>query len=194
MNNSISKKELFTNPQKSKKPIIIAGILVSVIVAISLFIFVGLGGKGSEKYFGSPVAEARSYVGKNISMTLVNPIIEDGNIKISLEEVDKNSIVSFEVENNEKQTIPMMAYITPSGRLFVGSSMCEPCRGTKFSLAGETLVCDTCKTTYTIESHEFLSGAKVCGSYPPVYMNPTVVNGNIIISKEEVSKWKIRAL
>ena len=87
----------------------------------------------------------------------------------------------------------MMAYITPSGRLFVGSSLCEPCRGKTFSLAGETIVCDTCKTTYNIENHEFISGAKICSTYPPVNMKPEIIDGKIVIQKEEVLKWKIRA-
>ncbi|MEW5921355.1 MAG: hypothetical protein AB1796_10520 [Bacillota bacterium] len=79
--------------------------------------------------FGEPVVEPRSYVGKLISMTEVEPLIENEMIKIPLAAVDGNDIVSFTVENDEGFAVPLMAYITPSGRLFAGSSMCEPCRG-----------------------------------------------------------------
>jgi len=99
----------------------------------------------------------------------------------------------FEIENNENQLVPLMMYITPSGRIFAGSSMCEPCRGRTFSLAGETLVCDTCKTTYNIETHEFISGSPTCGKYPPVNMSPIIEDGMVIIELEEVLNWKIRA-
>ena len=127
-------------------------------------------------------------------MTEVEPLIEDDMIKIPLAVVDGNSIVSFTVENDEGFAVPLMAYITPSGRLFAGSSMCEPCRGRTFSLAGETLVCDTCRTTYTIENHQFITGSTACGAYPPVYMEPQVEDGTINIELDKVLSWRIRAL
>lgn len=187
------KKEQFTQPQKSKLPLIVGAVAVVLAVA---FIASQLGGTGEAdvEYFGEPVAATRSYIGEFISMTEVEPIIEDGKIKLSFDDVDQASIVYFEAENDEGTVVPLMAYITPSGRLFAGSSMCEPCRGRTFSLAGETLVCDVCRTTYTIEDHIFISGAEACGQYPPVNMNGTIEDGQIIIDQQEVLNWKIRTL
>lgn len=193
MNNFQNKKEQFTNPQKSKLPMIIATVLVIIAAASILFILTNKNSDEKGDYFGEPVANTRSYIGKFISMTTINPEIKDGKVVFSLDEVDKNNIVYFELANSENELVPLMAYITPSGRLFVGSSMCEPCRGRTFSLAGETMVCDTCKTTYNIETHEFLSGAPACGKLPPVNMNPTVENGNVIFDYNEVLNWRIRA-
>lgn len=187
-----SKREQFVKPQKSKMPIIAGGIAVILLASVLFFVFTS--NKTEEgSYFGAPIAEPRSYIGNLISMTTVEPVIEDGQIAISLNEVDENNIVYFEIENNINQMVPLMAYITPTGRLFVGSSMCEPCRGRTFSLAGETLVCDTCRTTYTIEDHKFLSGSKACGSYPPVNMNPRVEDGIIYINLDDVLNWRIRS-
>ncbi|WP_069999989.1 Fe-S-containing protein [Cellulosilyticum sp. I15G10I2] len=188
----LNKKEQFTQPQKSKLPLIM-GILGVTLVAVILFFMFGPSKKESNNYFGDPVAAERSYVGEVIAMTKIEPNIEDGKIKIPLDVVDQNNIVSFEIENNEQILVPLMAYITPTGRLFVGSSMCEPCRGRTFSLGGETLICDTCRTTYTIEDHEFISGAKACGAYPPVNMNPIVENNVISIELDEVLNWRIRS-
>lgn len=186
-----NKKDQFTQPEKSRLPFII-GVSVAL-VAIAFIIISNSGEKEEElEYFGDPIASERSYVGEFVSMTTVEPVIQNGKIEISLDEVDRNNIVNFEVENNENELVPLMAYITPTGRLFAGSSLCEPCRGRTFSLAGETLVCDTCRTTYTIEDHQFISGAPACGSYPPVYMNPKVEDGTIVIELDEVLKWRIR--
>lgn len=193
---SISKKEQFT-PKKNNLPLIVG--LVAVIVA-GVFVFTQFGGKGNPaaqnnvEYFGEVVATPRSYIGEFISMTPIEPVVEDGKVKIPLSVLEENSIVYFELENDEGTLVPLMAYITPSGRVFTGSSMCEPCRGRTFSLAGATLVCDVCSTTYTIEDHKFISGAQACGKYPPSYMEPVVEDGMIMFDHAEVLNWRIRAL
>ncbi len=143
---------------------------------------------------GSPILEERSYIGEFVSMTAVEATIEGEWLIIPLAAVNEHGIVYFEAENNEGFQVPLMAYVGPSGRIFAGSSMCEPCRGRTFSLAGETLVCDTCRTTYTIEEHEFISGSPVCGKYPPVSMDPIVEEGLIKIPLENILSWRIRAL
>ncbi|AOY77469.1 Fe-S-containing protein [Clostridium formicaceticum] len=186
-----SKKEQFMQAPKSRLPLMIAA-CCAVLAVVVLFVVLGASKQEEEKYFGDTVAASRSYVGEFISMTPIAPIVEDGQIKIALQDVDQNNIVFFEVENNEGDLVPLMAYITPSGRIFVGSSMCEPCRGRTFSLAGDTLVCDTCRTTYNIENHEFISGSSACGSYPPVNMNPEIQDEIIMIDLEEVLNWRVR--
>lgn len=189
-----NKREQFTKSERSKLPLILT-VCAVVIGAVLLFVSMGPNQQNQEGdvYFGEVVAASRSYIGEFISMTNVEATIEDGKIIVDFDEVDQNNIVYFEVENNENQMVPLMAYITPTGRVFAGSSMCEPCRGRKFSLAGETLVCDTCRTTYNIENHTFISGAPACGSYPPVNMNPQIEGDKIIIDLEEVLNWRIRA-
>lgn len=188
-----SKKDQFTTKQKSKLPLVLSGVAV-VLIAVIAFAFLSGGNDTQDvSYFGDPVVEARSYVGRLVSMTDIEPEIVDGEVRIPLNVVDENDIVYFEIANDQDELVPLMAYITPSGRLFVGSSMCEPCRGRTFSLAGETLVCDACKTTYDVESHEYLSGSVACGSYPPVNMNARVENGIIIFELQEVLSWRIRS-
>lgn len=192
MNNFQNKKEQFTSQQKSKRPIIVVVVLAIIAAGIAIFFITNKKVEEDSNYFGEPVADTRSYIGEVISMTRITPELKDGNVVFPLDEVDNNNIVYFELENSENELVPLMAYITPSGRLFVGSSMCEPCRGRTFSLAGETLVCDTCKTTYNIETHEFITGVEVCGQLPPMYMNPKVENGNVIIDYNEILNWRAR--
>ncbi len=190
MNKFESKKEQFAKPQRRKTSLYIGIVLAVVVAGAAIFLVSNQGAEDS--YFGDSVADARSYIGKLVSMTQIEPEIKDSSVVIPLEEVDSNSIVYFEVENDENELVPLMAYITPTGRLFVGSSMCEPCRGRKFSLAGETMVCDTCKTTYDIETHEFISGVPACGSLPPVNMNPIVEEGNVVVDYNEILSWRAR--
>ena len=192
----IEKRKQFSRAAKHNpyKNWIILGIAVLVVTIIFIFLATRLPETGASAFaFGEPEVESRSYVGKVISMTDVEPLMEDELIKIPLAEVESHGIVSFAVENDEGFAVPLMAYITPSGRVFAGSSMCEPCRGRTFSLAGETLVCDVCRTTYTIEDHQFIAGSQACGAYPPVYMEPLVENGTINIALAKVLNWRIRA-
>lgn len=188
---TFDKKEQFTQAQKSKLPLIIA-ICSIVVVFIGGFFMFKSQDKEDNNYFGEAVLKERSYIGTVIAGTKIEPVIENNQIKIPLSVVDQNNMVSFEIENSEGFLVPMMVYVTPTGRIFAGSSMCEPCRGRTFSLGGETLICDTCRTTYNVETQEFISGAKICGSYPPVSMNPTIQEDMVVIELEEVLNWRIR--
>jgi hypothetical protein len=188
----LEKRQQFVSPSKSKLPLVAVVIAIAIVTSVFFFFKTDSAGEAIGEFFSEPVAEPRSYLGNLYSMENIEPVIEDGRIKVPLNEVDKNNIVYFEVENNEGLMVPLMAYITPTGRLFAGSSMCEPCGGRRFSLAGETLVCDLCRTTYTIEDHIFISGSAACGSYPPVYMNPEIDDGMVSIDLDEVLNWRIR--
>jgi len=188
-----NKKEQFTKKTGRKIPMIIVLLAVVIAGAFGAFLLSGSSGDTAiDLPFGEPVANTRSYIGRVVSMTPVEPLIEAEKVSISLDLLEAYNIVYFEVENQDGFQVPLMAYITPSGRIFTGSSMCEPCQGRYFSLAGETLVCDACRTTYTIESHEFISGSRDCGSYPPVYMKPVVENGMVSIALEDILQWQIR--
>lgn len=193
-NDTSRKKAQFSGARKNRMPLVLVG--AAALIACLVLVFSALGRKPETEIdlAGQPVAAERSYVGRLVSMTVVEPVIEEEKIILSLEEIDAHNIVYFEAENSAGEAVPIMAYITPSGRLFVGSSMCEPCQGRTFSLAGETLVCDTCRTTYNIETREFISGSVICGQYPPVDFEPTLENGKIVIERGKVLEWRNRAL
>jgi hypothetical protein len=188
------KKELFTN-NKGPRPFLLIAIVAFITLGIisAFYIFSSGGDEAFDSPFGEPYAAERSYLGRVVSMTKVEPIIGSEQASIPMELLEANEIVYFEVTNEKGFAVPLMAYITPSGRIFTGSSMCEPCQGRYFSLAGETLVCDTCRTTYNIETHQFIAGSQDCGSYPPVFMKPTIENGMVGIALDDILQWQIRA-
>jgi len=184
------KREQFLVHKKSKLPVIIGVVVVLAVAFILLNTF--LSKKDTEANVGGgPVAASRSYVGKVVQMTPIQPVVENGLIKLNLADVDQSNIVGFEMKNDEGLLVPMMAYISSSGQLFVGASVCE-CGGHTFSLAGKTLVCNTCRTTYDIENQAFISGANICREYPPINMNATVENGMILLDQSKVLNWRIR--
>ena len=195
--NSAAKKNQFQTdrPQQRKGLLyIIVIVLIAGLALVSGYYLQQAGSSEAVGVSGEQVLAERSYIGEFISMTTVEATIDGDWLTIPLDVVDQNSIVYFEAENDEGFVVPLMAYVGPSGRIFAGSSMCEPCRGRTFSLAGDTLVCDTCRTTYTLEQHEFISGSPVCGKYPPVSMDPVVEEGLVKIPLVNILSWRIRAL
>jgi hypothetical protein len=189
----VSKKIKKLKEQKKRDPLIwIGGMSLILLLAIFIGVSTISQDKKGKDFFGSPIASARTYIGEVISAADVEPVIENGQIKIPFEEIDKNNMVHYEIENNEGELVPMMAYITPSGRLFAGSTFCEPCLSRKYDIAGETLVCDVCGTTYDIENHKFIEGSPSCGALPPIYMNPRVEDGMMILEHEKVLNWRRR--
>lgn len=187
------KKEQFINKKKNKS-LFIAGAVVVAIMIVTAGIMIPLYIQQKSAQTGSsrdPVAAPRSYIGKVENMKTISPTVENGKINISLAQVDELNIAGFEMENNEGFLVPMMVFITTSGRLFAGSSLCE-CGGREFSLAGKTVVCDTCRTTYDIETRKYISGVSICGKYPPVNMKSVVENGTVIIDESLILNFRPR--
>lgn len=190
MNQYNSKKEQFTKPRRNNKLLIVALLLIAGIAAGAA---IWLGSRVNDNDLeGQAVLAARSYVGRRVAMTTIEVGLSDGQVVFPLDLVDRHSIVYFEVKNDRSEAVPLMAYVTPSGRLFAGSSMCEPCRGRKFTLAGKTLVCDTCRTTFDIETQLFLAGVLSCGNLPPVDMEPQIKDGTVSIDYQKILDWKPR--
>jgi len=194
---SAAKRKQFQGASAVGKKRLLFVVLIALVavIAVTTGYYLLQGSQNDEgARLGSPALEGRSYIGEVVSMTEIDATVEGEWLTIPLAAVDEYGIVYFEAENDEGFQVPMMAYVGPSGRIFAGSSLCEPCRGRTFSLAGETLVCDTCRTTYTIEDHEFISGSPICGEYPPVSLDPIIEEGLIKIPMENILSWRIRAL
>lgn len=124
-----------------------------------------------------------------IEMTDIQADVEDGKIVFPLSEIKGNKLVYFEYKGST--TIPLLAYIGPSGKVITAVSVCEPCKGERFSIEGETLVCNTCGTVWKLETHEGISGG--CPQFPPEIIPNQVSKDKVLINKDSVEEWKPRA-
>lgn len=97
----LKKRQQFEPSRKGKLPLIAAVIAIVIFTSVFFFFKTDSEGEAIGEFFGESVAEPRSYLGELHSMENVEPIMEDGRIKVPLNEVDRNNIVYFEVENNE---------------------------------------------------------------------------------------------
>lgn len=185
------------NTQRKKRTRIVLGslglLLVIGVAVIMLSAQEAIPGFDDKYSIGKSV----SYKDKKIEMTEVKPEIGNGLIKFSLAELEKNYIEyamydpDFNIGNNQKG-LPIMAYITPAGRVIVASSFCEPCYSRKFHIEGDELVCNTCFTHWSLADLTGLYGG--CTKYPPQEFKYTVdqSSGMIVIKEDDVKAWRPR--
>ena len=81
------------------------------------------------------------------------------------------------------EKLAFMAYEL-NGKTHVRSNICPPCRSVGFSLKADTLVCDTCATTFNAETGEGIEGA--CIDFPKAAVSYSITDGNILMSGDDL--------
>jgi uncharacterized membrane protein len=129
------------------------------------------------------------YAGQNISMTDIQAKADNGRISIPLNVVMEKKMVYFVYEGNGVK-IPLLSYVTPSGRIVTAVSMCEPCRSTRFHISDKKIVCNACGTEWNLETLKGIQGG--CLNYPPDVIPSTIEGDRIRIDEKIVTQWKPR--
>jgi uncharacterized membrane protein len=178
--------------EKKKKPYWVP---ISLAAAAAILVVVGYwvvqGNTGADpKVTSQPKVSSKvDYAGQSIRMTDVQASVEKGIISIPLEIVKEKKMVRFEYENNGFR-LPLLAYLTPSGRIITAVSMCEPCRSTRFHIEDKKIVCNACATEWNLETLKGIQGG--CLNYPPDVIPSTVAKDRIQIDEKIVTQWRPR--
>ncbi|MBU2027015.1 MAG: DUF2318 domain-containing protein [Proteobacteria bacterium] len=176
--------------QKKKFPFVkMVVILLVLAVPLAWFILRNSPEAGLGSVAGTAVMEKVNYRDQRIAMTRVDAATDGGYTEIPVDVIKDKKIVYFEYNKGGKQ-MPLMAYITPSGKLVTAVSMCEPCRSTKFHIEGEEMVCNACGTRWTMEGLQGISGG--CLAYPPDVVAHTIEGGKVRIQDTIILDWKPR--
>lgn len=176
--------------EKKKFPLVkVIVILLVAAIPLAWFILRNSPEAASGSVAGTQITEKVSYKSQNIRMTPVDSVAGSGTIEIPVEIVKDKKIVYFEYNKGGKQ-VPLMAYITSSGKLVTAVSMCEPCRSTKFHIEGDEMVCNACGTRWTLEGLQGISGG--CLAYPPDVVAHTIEDGKVKIQETIILDWKPR--
>ncbi|MBM4351500.1 MAG: DUF2318 domain-containing protein [Deltaproteobacteria bacterium] len=185
------KKEKVMGDHQRKRlwiPISLATIAV-VLVGAGYWIIEGNSGANPRVSSQPKVSEKVDYAGQSIRMTDISAKAEKGKISIPLDIVMEKRMVRFEYENNGNK-IPLLAYITPTGKVVTAVSMCEPCKSTRFHIKDKSMVCNACYTEWQLETLKGISGG--CLNYPPDVIPSTVENNQIRIDEKIIKEWKPR--
>jgi len=168
------------------------------LIAVALIVLVGFtywliqrGSAAADPKIASQpkVAEKVDYVGQRINMTDVSAKVENGKISVPVETVLEKRMVRFDYESNGVK-IPLLSYVTQTGKVITAVSMCEPCRSTRFHIKDKTLVCNACGTEWNLETLKGIQGG--CLNYPPDVIPSTIVKKQIQIDEKTVAQWKPR--
>ncbi len=124
-----------------------------------------------------------------LQMTAISAMVENGKIGIPLDAVREKGLVRFSYRGAKGET-PLLAYVTPSGKVTTAVSLCEPCSSTRFFIQGNKIICSTCYTQWDLENLKGITGG--CTRYPPDKIQNTISNGSILIDESVVAKWQPR--
>ncbi len=185
------KKEKVLGEKKRKHlwiPIPLA-VVAAVLVVAGYWVIQGNTGANPKVSSQPKVSGNLDYTGQTIRMTDIQAKIEKGKISIPLDVVKEKKMVRFEYENNGVK-IPLLAYVTQTGRVVTAVSMCEPCRSTRFHINGKKIVCNACATEWNLETLKGIQGG--CLNYPPDVIPSTVEKDRIQIDEKIVTQWKPR--
>jgi uncharacterized membrane protein len=113
-----------------------------------------------------------------VKATWIMPQVTDDTVSIPVSEVNNNKIVHFNVADALGSEMTFMAYEL-DGKLNIRANVCPPCRSIGFSLNKNTLVCDTCQTTFKAKTGEGISGA--CVGFPKASVRYEINDGKIVV-------------
>src|SRR4030042_2851912 len=113
----------------------------------------------------------------------IEPQVAGDTVSIPVREVNNDKIVHFIVAVALGSEMAFMAYEV-DGKLNVRANVCPPCRSIGFSLSKDTLVCDTCRTTFKAKTGEGISGA--CVAYPKAAVTFETSDGKVVMKGNDL--------
>lgn len=172
--------------EKSLKKWVILGVIGLAIV----WVYVNLPSTINKVIASQPVvAAATLYPAGNKEMEEITPKVEGDKIILPFDVLQKNKLVRFTF-NDKNAPVPLLAYITNEGKIVTAISICEPCNSKQFHMKNETIVCNSCGTTWNLNTLEAISGS--CGKFPPDAIPNVLVGNEIQIDKSIVQSWRRR--
>ncbi len=191
MSSESKREKLLGEKKKISTWKIIAIILVAVALPVSWLIFKEGPQAESPRLTATQVTERFSYMNRSFSMAKVDVVVQKGAVEVPLGPVKMNRLVSFEYQRPDGR-VPLLAYITPSGKLVTAVAVCEPCRSTSFHIEGHEMVCNSCFTRWDLETLKGISGG--CLNYPPDTLRHEIQGGKLMIKELDLKNWKPRVI
>ncbi len=175
----------------SRKAKLIYSLFALGLTSIFLFIFMNhLPGGGHPVISQQPDVSMPSLTTDNsYSPVPIDATTDGGTISFSLALLLDKRIVEFEYQTTTSTT-PLLAFISPQGKLVTAIRMCEPCNAKTFRIEGDELACGNCETRWKLGNLEGIQGS--CQKYPPDPIPSQVIGSRVVINEDVVKNWKMR--
>ena len=113
-----------------------------------------------------------------IKATWVDAELQNDTVLLPIDVLTTYTNIHFKIDADGK-TYTYMAYEL-GGTVYVRANVCPPCRSIGFSLEGETLVCDRCRTVFDAISGVGIKGA--CVDYPKASSDYSLNGGQLAMN------------
>ena len=123
-----------------------------------------------------------------IGMTIFHALVRDGFVEVPLKFVQEKKLVSFEYRQ-PGGAVPILAYVTPSGKVGTAVGLSFPCHSDKFHLEGREIICEVCLTRWDLETLQGTSGE--CLDHPLDRLPNTIQGGKVMIQETEIQNAKM---
>ncbi len=143
--------------------------IIVVIVTVLFTIMISMAGCGSNS--------------EPIMATWVTVSEGSDTVSIPVSVVNDNKMVHFLLEEGSNGDTAFMVYEL-NKEIYVRSNVCPPCRSVGFSLQEDTLVCDTCVTTFNAKTGDGVKGA--CVDFPKASVPYEIKDETIIMKQNDL--------
>jgi len=117
-----------------------------------------------------------------IKATWIEPEIAGDIVSVPVSEIEKSVMTHFMLYTMAGD-IAFMAYELDE-EIIVRANVCPPCRSVGFSLKGNILVCDTCKTTFKAKTGDGILGP--CIDFPKAGVSYEINDGKVVMKSNDL--------
>jgi hypothetical protein len=127
-------------------------------------------------------------VAQKVPSTPIEASMDQGFIVLPLKAVTEHKLVRF-FDPEHIQQFPMIAYITPEGKVVTAMSISENCRSTDFYLEGHNIHCASCPSYWNMST---LEAYACCQQFYPDPIPSTLLHDQIRIDAKVARSWRSR--
>lgn len=134
------------------------------------------------------VGDGKFYEDRTIEMVDVPSHVQDGYLVFSLDDVFEHELVRVEYDGPTAE-IPVLAYISPKGKLVTAISISEPCNATRFTIIDGAIKCNNCDARWEVGTMQALT---CCPNNYPDPINSEVVGNEVRVPITTLEDWRRR--
>ncbi len=164
--------------------------LFALIVAILVFIFINFLTVEEHGIIAAQpsIGDGIDYTDRTVDMVDIPSRIENGFLVFSLSDVRTHQLVRVEYQH-ATATIPVLAYISPKGKLVTAISISEPCNATRFTIISNAIKCNNCPANWELNTMQALA---CCPNNPPDPIPSEVIGNDVRVALSTLENWRRR--